>query len=174
MNIVKIKKDTHAPLRLPQLVRAEDGIRFCVMFTPSCRYDLGNEDQADVNKLFGIGFFPSHKIHSARFGWRYNPNIKMIEILTYVRINGQFKFVSMGFLNINHWYLMELLPLYNRRTGKDSVLFKINGGDVPNYGIDIRERMVYMPVKRWGYLLRPYFGGNQTAPHDMEIHMDRV
>ena len=42
-----------------------------VYFDLSAKYDLpGDADDEDVNKLFGFGFFPSHHIESARFGWR--------------------------------------------------------------------------------------------------------
>lgn len=172
--VYKIKGGTHGPLHFPRFVRSLDGIRYRVMFPTSCRYDIGEPDQWDVNKLFGIGFFPWHKRHSIRIGWRYNTSLKMIEILAYWRINGKFYFDSMGLIHINRSYVMEVLPSKGSRRKQDSVLIRIDGGQIPKYGVDVRTRTIYMKVRRWGYLLRPYFGGNQVAPHTMTIHMERL
>jgi len=61
---------------------------YSVVFTNSCEYDLVNNDQYDINKIFGLSFGLHHK-NSARFGWRWNTEKKKIEILAYVYVNGK-------------------------------------------------------------------------------------
>jgi hypothetical protein len=171
-NIVTIKKGTHAPLRFPKFVKREDPLRFRVMFTPSCRYTLDNGDQNDVNKLFGIGYYPWHRVNSVRFGWRYDPKVDMIEILCYFRAKGKIKFFPMCFVKCDHWYQMEI---YRTEFGLETYKFTIDGGNIPGHGqYYFTKSFLFRPSPRFGYLLRPYFGGNQTAPHDMTIHMERL
>lgn len=56
-----------------------------VKFNSNCAYDLGNEDQKDWNKVFGIcfGVRGIHK-NSLRFGWRWNTMKQKIELCTIV------------------------------------------------------------------------------------------
>ena len=35
-------------------------ICFRVSFDQSCKYQLADDDQLDINKLFGVGYFPNH------------------------------------------------------------------------------------------------------------------
>jgi len=48
--------------------------------------------------------------------------------------------------------------------------------DKHEHAIDVAGRMFSIDLKpqKISYLLRPYFGGNQTAPHDMIIDMKRI
>lgn len=125
-----------------------------ITFTDSCRYDLDSSDQLDINKLFGIGYFPSHHDNSARFGWRYDLEKQQMEILAYWYINTIRQNASMGFVNINdsHNYSMYI-------TTNEHVL-KID---------DDITYTIQLPSRKYGYKLRPYFGGNRTAPNTMKI-----
>lgn len=151
-----IRQGTHSPFRLPSVV-TEYEIAHRVMFTPSCRYDIGPE-QSDVNKLFGVGYAPHHHRNSVRFGWRYDRQSDMIEILAYWYLDGQRYIHPMMFAGIG-----QTLHYAIRRNADHHLLIA-------------RWQTFSVPVhsQRVGYLLRPYFGGNMTAPHDITINMTRL
>jgi len=157
---ITIRKGTHAPFRFPQLLIQPRILKYRFMFTDSCLYEIDELDQPDVNKLFGIGYFPGHKIHSVRVGWRYDlhPN-SVIELMAYWRMYGRFQFKILGYVPLNEWINMEILQ------GEGNHIINVQG---------MTPAIVSIPPQPVGYLLRPYFGGNQTAPHDMTIHMERL
>ena len=132
-------------------------IAYKVQFTPSCRYDIGVE-QSDINKLFGIGYLPSHHRNSVRFGWRYDKASDMIEILAYWYKNGVREWRSLKFIAIGARYPMVLMRL----------------GDIHELWIGAERHIVDVPSQQVGFLLRPYFGGNMTAPHDITINLDPI
>jgi len=147
-----IKKNTHAPLRLPKLLINPKVLEYNVTFTDSCRYDIG-EDQTDINKLFGIGYFPFHHWNSVRIGWAYNPTTDKIDISAYWYEKGQRKWQETVRKNIG-----------------EEINFKIEIGKHNHYiSINNSYATIPLPGQRLGYLLRPYFGGNRKAPHDIEI-----
>ena len=86
---LKIKKGNHYPfprfaIGLPKWVRKNKltTMTRSYWFTESCLYDLKDEDQWDVNKLFGFSIGLHHNT-SFRFGWRANLKTRTIEIVGY-------------------------------------------------------------------------------------------
>lgn len=157
-----IKKGTHAPFRFPELLFDQQRLAAKVVFTRTCAYDIGIKDQADINKLFGIGYFPSHHKNSVRFGWRYVIELDAIEVMAYWYSKGERKSNHICFVSLEkeHLYILNIMEVGHILDVYDNAK-KIGNfviGDVPGRSI--------------GYLLRPYFGGNQTAPHDIEIKID--
>ena len=151
-----IKKGTHAPFRFPRLITSGEQA-YSVTFMPSCRYDIGIE-QADINKLFGVGYFPSHHVTSVRFGWRYDISSGMIELMAYwyhdrVRQWSSLRFVAIGARN----------QLVIRRQG-----------DCHELWVGPDRHLIPVPGRIVGYALGPYFGGNMTAPHDIRIKFDPI
>jgi hypothetical protein len=153
-----IKKGTHAPFSFPKLLKGNSILTYRVTFTELCRYDIGPEDQGDINKLFGIGYFTLRKLtmhhyNSVRFGWNYDLENKNMRIFAYwyekgKRMSKYIKSVEIGEPNDFSIVMSE----------QNHVLIASKA----LYFVDV-------PSKPLGYLLHPYFGGNQTAPHDMEI-----
>ena len=169
-----IKRNTHAPFRLPRILIKPEALRYEVEFTESCRYRFGNDDDADVNKLFGIAFITwgsfwfviknlfkgkvvaLHHYNSIRWGWRYNALSGNIELLEYCYINGtrSINYISHCSLNRKHQLWID-----QHQFG----------------GWELSSEYVYLMPNTWlCYELHPYFGGNRTAPHDMEIKMKRI
>lgn len=149
-----IRKGKHRPLTIPGLVLSRS-ISRTVTFTPSCRYDIG-EDQKDWNKLFGVGFFPHHHKKSYRFAWRYDPEYDVIQIGAYWYIDGERRASVIDVVGINK--PVKLMLDYDG----DVALWRVNGN------------VCWAILGDWpciGYKLGPYFGGNQTAPHDIIIKM---
>ena len=174
-----IKKGTHAPFRLPKLLFKPQALRYEVEFTESCRYRFGTDDDADVNKLFGIAFITwgsfwfviknllkgkvvaLHHYNSIRWGWRYDALTGRIEILEYCYVNGE------RVIKIPDLYLLK----YNGFN--DTNILKI--GKCFRNGWTLNSGTSYPMPKTWlCYELHPYFGGNNPAPHDIEIKMKRL
>lgn len=157
-----IKKGTHAPFRLPELLLDQQRLAAKVVFTNSCAYNIGIKDQADINKLFGIGYFPSHHKNSVRFGWRYVIELDAIEMFAYWYSNKERKSHHLCFVSLEkeHLYILNIMEIGHTLTIYDNT--KTIGSFVIG---DVLGRS-------FGYLLRPYFGGNQKAPHDIEIKID--
>lgn len=138
-----------------------------VVFNRDCRYETEKkENQLDINKLFGISFGFHHK-NSARFGWRDNGEGK-IDILAYVYRNGERVKESEGIyietIEVGKSYIMDIsvtsgLYMFTITKGKKMI------------GATIIEHGKLPPL---GYYLNPYFGGDETAPHDMIIELCKV
>lgn len=140
------------------------------MFTPSCLYDLKDEDQHDVNKLFGMSFnfFPTcrelvpHHINSARFGWRALLDKGTIEIVAYEYWDGdRLRTQVITEVEINEWYEYTMYWL------NDKMYYSIrrNNKNIATFSTlyPLRKDVVL------GYDLDLYFGGNKTAPQKITI-----
>lgn len=155
-----IRKGTHSCISFPTiLLRNSNNLGYIVEFTPSCEYDLGDEDQGDINKLFGIGYFPHHHKNSVRFGWRWVDNLGFVELIAYWYKNGNRYNRHICYVSISTKVKCEL------KVEENHAAFIVDG---IGYVIIPFER------KNISYLLHPYFGGNKVAPHDIEIKMERI
>jgi hypothetical protein len=141
-----------------------------VKFTDSCRYDLRSGDQLDTNKLCGIGYFPGfHHIDSARFGWRYNIETGLIELMAYCYVNKQRIIKPLASCEIGKEYHISLkkisiIYLFDCAVSEGGVYLKsIGSTDVP-----------YYHKKKLGYRLPVYFGGNHVAPHEIKIELEKL
>jgi len=137
-------------------------LSYYVTFSDSCRYELPKEDQEDINKLFGFSLGFNHHKDSARTGWFYKDN--NIHIYAYIYDNGirTSKFIKT--ININETYIISIVD------EGSNWLFSIN--DVSVEEIHITDVRIDKSSKfKIGYKLWPYFGGNNTAPHDILIDM---
>lgn len=132
-----------------------------VTFTESCRYDLKNEDQADINKLFGVGYVGLNGLHqadSARFGWAYDPVQENIGLYVYCYRNKERTFYLLDSVAINVPVKLSI------QIQEKWYTFRINDG---------ASTAIYKThSKPLAYWLSPYFGGNQPAPHT--IYLDLV
>lgn len=137
-----------------------------VYFDFSCNYDLpGTDDDLDVNKLFGLGYFWNKK-ESARFGWNYNNLTQKINLFAYCHLNGKIDFTKICELAIATNYLLILnihdlsysFSVMNLRTTK--VVGELN--------ISKPHR------KKLSYNQGLYFGGTQKAPHDITIEIKKM
>ena len=149
-----ISKGTHAPLRLPTLLWRPKVLAYMVRFDQSARYDIG-ADQSDINKLFGIGYLPHHFHNSVRIGWNWDEQKQRVVTWAYWykdSLNYSEKLHEVR-LNVTERYAIHFFP--DRHT------------------IMVPGKSMTIPIqpRTSGYLLGPYFGGNQTAPHDINLHM---
>lgn len=136
-----------------------------VTFLGSCAYDLpGTNDDADINKLFGIGYIWHHQ-ESARFGWNYNQQSKKITAFAYCYVNGILVYEPLVDLYMYHEYLFDIIV---SRGKNNEYVFVIAHPEYPSV-LYYEQRIAFDHSKKISYFLGPYFGGTFSAPHDIKI-----
>lgn len=137
-----------------------DSMVFDVLFDSTAIYTTQlRENQGDINKLYGFSDCSSfHHSNSARFGWRYHK--KGLELFAYTYAGGKRSFVSMGSINVNQKYTCTIVAK------KGKYVFYLN-----NSQETLMERGCNSGLQ---FRLYPYFGGNETAPHNMNIWIKDV
>ena len=150
-----IKKDKHSSTTGIKKFNS-DALKFKAIFDESAIYDAKIEsNKHDIHKLYGFSDCgTSHQKNSARFGWRwYNGNLE-IHAYTYGNEKRQNPvFIKSISLNQPHDFLI--------RVAHDKYIFTVD------------EKSVEVPRactgSASGYYLYPYFGGDETAPHQVNI-----
>ncbi|WP_152425074.1 hypothetical protein [Nafulsella turpanensis] len=148
----------HATLSFENV--ALDQLKFNALFDSTAIYStIDPANQADINKLYGMADCNSyHHTNSARFGWRWHE--EQLEIWAYTYVNGERNsaFVDTVSLGVFNEY---------------EISFEDN-----NYRFRLNEKEVEMPrqceATAEGYKLFPYFGGDETAPHDISIWIEEL
>lgn len=168
--IVKIKKGNHWSNQLYGLLFRN---KYCFEFSfcETAKYDLKSEDQYDLNKLAGIADFklflngklknPAH-IQSCRVGWRY--------------VNGKFQIASYTYVNGKRHVTKDGVSIISGRTYVVKIS-KIRSGYMlmvkDKYDDKIILTRMTETMKRPTSIsikLPGYFGGNRTAPNDIEYY----
>ena len=131
-------------------------VKFAVKFDSSAIYHTKlAENQYDINKLFGFSDNNAdHHQYSARIGWGWSDNA--LRLYAYVYNQGVRDSKELGTIAID-------------TEANCSIRVK---GDV--YVFTANELSVEMPRlstgdKAKGYQLYPYFGGDEVAPHKINI-----
>lgn len=143
----------------PKLITLNYKVSFCY----NCRYTLPSNDMYDINKLFGVSFGHHHQ-NSERFGWRYSPDYHLIELFKYSYIDGVRCVDFIRYLHFNQIYNLTLKITV--RTNEVNVHYQINDSYF-NYQRPKPKKL----FSRLSYTLGLYFGGNRTAPHNMNINL---
>lgn len=138
-----IKEGNHNSVRL--FAPAHD-LDFSAKFDHSAVYDP--DPEGDLNKLLGFSCGDHHD-NSARFGWRWNDSL---EIHAYMYFSGQRYTEYITSIDFE-WHDYEL------RTNDTAYVFVI----------DTITRYYNFDKSGVGYMLFPYFGGDDPAPHDVTI-----
>lgn len=130
-------------------------LKFIVKFDSSAIYtSLEPENQWASNKILGFSDCNTgHQENSARFGWRWLNN--SLEILAYCYVDSQRTMEYLTTIEINKEYEGSL------KITEENYLFFINGASA-----SLKRGCSQSPVK---YYLYPFFGGQETAPHDIRI-----
>jgi len=177
MKSVIIKKGKHLSNQSTgiRLRKSTGMISAIVMFTNSCKYNVGS-DQADWNKLFGCswGFLPLGKqfmMHheSSRWAWRYNAVTRMIEVCPYYYINGRRNYPEVsGFDYYSVPIGVEIF--FSISPSQDKVLY-VAKSDLDHVGYF--HAADHKVEKLNGFTAPPYFGGNVSAPETIEILIEK-
>jgi hypothetical protein len=155
-----IPKGKHYSTYRVELMQSEV-LDFQAKFDHTVEYQTQTEEnQYDINKLFGFSDCNSHhQEHSARFGWRWVSD--SVEIFAYSYVDGERISELMGrtvpYQEDN--YLLSLT--------QDAYVYQFNDHvfEIPRK--HACDQGVY-------YLLFPYFGGDETAPHDIHVYINRA
>lgn len=150
-------------------------------FDSSARYDIGAEDQSDVNKLVGLSFGLHHN-NSIRIGWRYRDGF--IELVYYAYRNGKryrtkddvigrYELPENGSVSIyisgiyNSFFYspdIEQFVVSASRFRIDELTSELIEDEKNFKSFDYP-----FPGNSWSYGLGLYFGGNKTAPHTIKV-----
>lgn len=152
----KIKKGKHRS-GYRYYADRRDYIEFDVIFDESAIYKSKSpSNQADVNKLYGVSDCGrGHMEYSIRFGWRYFND--SLQILWFKHTAGEFTFDVIKEINTDQIYTCSL------EITEDEYILCVD--DV----CTVTDRTCMQNYKR--YYLYPYFGGDETAPHDIVIRI---
>ncbi|WP_044198371.1 hypothetical protein [Dyadobacter tibetensis] len=152
----KISKDKHEIDGDNITLFKADRLKFQAVFDSSAIYkSFIPENQYDINKLMGFSDCNSpHHGNSARFGWNWMDNALHIHAYTYV--DGQRVVKSLGTVTLNETNTYEIQIQGNE------YVFLLNGAET-------RMQRFCSGSVGLAYNLLPYFGGDETAPHDIKI-----
>ena len=132
-------------------------INFQVIFNESARYtSVDPVNQADINKLYGISDCGEHHLKSSiRIGWRwYNDRL---ELHWFKHQFGEFSFGKIKSVELNEIINCTI------ELDEDKYIISVDGvtKETPrSCGLNYQK-----------YYLYPYFGGDETAPHDITIRI---
>lgn len=131
-------------------------LKFSAILDSSCIYTTSNpSNQADINKLFGYSDCTSHHHkNSARFGWNWYQGALRIHAYCYVDSVRTYR--EIGTVKVNEEFECKLTLQAN------AYIFSLNGDTV-------KMERGCTDAKAIGYLLYPYFGGDEPSPQDMSI-----
>jgi hypothetical protein len=136
-------------------------LKFAVKFDSTAIYQtVSPGNQYDVNKLYGFSDNNDEHHHfSARFGWRWSEGA--LRLFGYVYNNGVMNFEELGTVSIGIEYTCSI---------------KVTAA---NYIFTLNNTSKNMPrasttASAVGYQLYPYFGGDETAPHDITIWIKQL
>ena len=131
-------------------------MKFVVKFDSSAIYQtVSPENQYDINKLYGFSDNnTNHHQFSARFGWRWSSNA--LRLFAYVYNNGAVTSKELTTVAIG---------------SETNCSIKITS---TNYIFSVNDMVYQLPrtattATAKGYQLYPYFGGDEMAPHEINI-----
>lgn len=172
MNTYTIDAGNHYCLHPLKIHWNKKRLIFEFMFTESCKYNLGTEDQLDWNKYFGIGFGFNHHKNSYRVGSRYDPISEKFLLSHYSYNHGVRSYPVMCPVDLNQHY-MCVIGLNRAANSITNTLSVAESGDwklIYAGGIDFD----FNGVSRLGFNLWPYQGGNIPAPHKMDYMLGEL
>ncbi len=138
-------------------VISTSNMSFTVKFNSSAVYTtVDPANQTDINKLWGFSEGNDHQFNSARIGWAYHTGALRLYAYTYDKGVRSHREITPVVLN-------TVIPCS----------IKLNGA---TYEISVNGITVTMPrglssTIANGYQLYPFFGGDETAPQDITLHI---
>ena len=155
--ILKGKHKSNSPIAFI----SSNQLHFEGMFDESAIYDLGNKDQLDINKLIGFSFgLESHHKNSARIGWRWSIEKNKVELFAYYYLSSERFYEHICDVNINQVF-----------SGQISLSDSTINFSIDHYHLEV-ESSIAVKYGSQKYILHPYFGGNQKAPHNITIALN--
>ncbi len=155
-----IPKGEHYSLTNPLTLIPDSCLKFDLAFDSSALYtSVLPENQFDWNKVLGFSDCGDlHQTNSLRLVWRHAIGIG-IELASYTYKNGTRDFEILDTVAVGDTVAVELLKQQSGhyRTRIGSKIF-----------VETRE---CTSLSNTDYLLYPYFGGDETAPDTVRVHI---
>ena len=150
-----IKQDKHRSVFRIKTTRSKK-IEFSCIFDQSAVYKTKDpNNQADINKLYGLSDCgTNHMESSIRFGWRWYDD--SLEIHWFKHSDNKFSFGKICNVTLGLPFKCSL------KIKEDKYVMNVDGNEV-----EIIRAPCGLNYHR--YYLYPYFGGDETAPHDIRI-----
>lgn len=157
----QINSGQHSATHHPYKTIETDSLQFIVRFDSSAIYQsLKAENQYDINKLYGFADNGSdHHQFSARFGWAWHDGA--LHLYAYVYNAGKRESKHLGAIPIGAETACVLAVT--------PTAYVFHYGDVTA----TLPRSSTTPQAK-GYLLYPYFGGDEVAPHNISIWIKQL
>lgn len=165
-----IKKGEHSASGFNFGLTFKNRIKFRACFTESCLYDLKNKNNYDINKLYGFSTSYFHHKQSARVGWRCVDG-ENIELLTYSYNDSNRALEDsdlLGEVKPDQWFTCEIIDMEDHYEYR----FSLDGTEEKRTIInkDLKQKDWFL----FHYILYPYFGGDERAPHDIQLYLKRL
>ena len=136
-------------------------LKFLAKFDSSAIYTTTDPGrQNDINKLYGFSDNnTTHHQFSARFGWRWSNNA--LRLFGYIYNDGLNDFKDLGTVALGTENVCAI------KVTPTAYHFLLNGktDSLPRTSTTIKAE---------GYKLYPYFGGNESAPHTINIFIKEL
>jgi len=130
-------------------------MKFVARFDSTAIYQtISLVNQYDINKLYGFTEGIDNQYNSARFGWRWSEGA--LRLFGYVYKNGVRNSLEIGNYNLNSDIICSI------KLNGSSYIFTANG-------LSISLPRGPSTLTASGYQQYPYFGGDETAPHTINI-----
>jgi hypothetical protein len=155
-----IPKGSHYATENPYTAVGGNSLAFDVIFDSSSMYaTISPENQADINKLYGFADCgTTHQVNSARFGWNWQDN--QLRLYAYCYVNNERISKYLGNIPLNAVQHCRITA------GANTYTFELNGVTTT------LNRHCNSAIA--GYKLYPYFGGDETAPHEVKIKVKEL
>lgn len=144
-------------------------LSFSITPEENCLYNLGNENNMDINKFFGVTWGLDPDNNSFRIGWNCYKQNGLIQYHYYIHNHGiripgptdpyDKTLLFEGKPGIEEYFEIHFYKPYD----VIEILFD-------NKAV-MRVPFNFQNVPNWGRYSFPYFGGDQTAPHDMSCRI---
>lgn len=162
-----IRKGNHysSLLRLQRLWIGYDvkALQFSSAFVTSPNYKFGNEDDDDINKLYGLCFGMGPHMFSYRIGWNSTSD-KTVGYYQYYYVRGKRFMVPIGSYPSNLRIRWKIMPL--RHLNQIQVVYVI-GTKVNTFTTPFD----FTGASKWTFKLFPYFGGNNVSMRDFNVNI---
>ena len=174
----------------PAIRRGVKNISWTVCFDKNCAYTMPGADQKDWNKGGGLSFAPallskdmfSNHVDAAMWGWRYNPLTGLIELTAYCHIDGKRPFLKGTMYGEHHAGVDGEVCLELKFGQTARISFQVDRAEsrydfnfmVVGSGESWPVGVAFTHNKLWSRLIHPWFGGNNAAPHRMDLYMKRT
>lgn len=132
-------------------------------FDTNCAYEHGDENQKDWNKLTGLAWdaFSNH-VNSAMVGWRWDPDLDLMNLNAYYHVDGQRTFTqTLISVDLEEHFTIAICKINDNQvdiTITDSEGVTVSHSQEFPAGLQDRSRVIWT-----------WFGGTYPANHYMTL-----